>query len=200
MERTGIVRRAYVGRTQYTASTWSFSSTFLFLRFSRRFVLTVSSRLSSDSRIVRESPPVPGLAQPGWKPSHLGCPRVPASRQAGSPWMEAFPSHFWLYLYESGSSETAWFRRPASAALLSGLRGLRFVVALFFRGPGADALGHTGFLLRYSEQEVLFPEGSQVMIKELLKACPFSKAPSTQLNPRSLKEAGQSPRTRRPPN
>ena len=129
--------------------------------------------MSSDSRIVRESPPVPRLAQPGWKPSHLGCPRVPASRQAGSPWMETFPSHFWLCHYESGSSGTAWFRHPARAANLAGLRGSRFVLLYFFGGPGAVALGHTGSLLGFSEQEVLLPEGSQVMVKELLKGCRF---------------------------
>ena len=64
----------------------------------------------------------------------------------------------------------------------------------------ADALGHTGSLLECSEQEVLFLEGTQVMVKELPKACPFSKAESTQLNPRSLKEAAKSPRTKHLPN
>ena len=125
---------------------------------------------------------------------------MPARRQAGSPCMETPPSHFWLYLHESVSLGTAWFRRPAWATLLPGLRGLRFVLHFFFSCPEAVALGHTGFLLRYSEQEVLFLEASQVMVKELLKACPLLKAPSTQLNPRSLKEAGQWPRTSRPPN
>ena len=89
--------------------------------------------------------------------------------------METFPSCFWLFLSESASSGTALFRRPSWAALLSGLRGLRFVLPSFFRSLGAVALGHTGCLLRYSEQEVLFPEGSQVMVKDLLKACNFQR-------------------------
>ena len=87
--------------------------------------------------------------------------------------MEFFLSRFWLFHFGSGSSGAALFRRPARATLLAGLRGLRFVLLYFFEGPGADALGHPGSLLGYSEQEVLFPEGSQVMVKELLKACPF---------------------------
>ena len=66
-----------------------FGGLFFLRGFGRHFEVFF---VSSDSRIVRESSPVPRLAQPGRKPSHLGCPRVPASRQAGSPWMETFPS------------------------------------------------------------------------------------------------------------
>ena len=58
--------------------------------------------------------------------------------------MVSFPSRGGFHHYESGSSGTAWFRRPASAALLAGLPGFRFVLLYFFGGPGADALGHTG--------------------------------------------------------
>ena len=134
-------RGSYAGRTQYTASTRAFSSQgFFFLRFLGGIDRLFEDFLvSSDSRIVRESPPVPRLAQPGRKPSHLGCPRVPACRQACSPWMVSFPSCFWPFLSESASSGTALFRRPSWAALLSGLRGLRFVLPFFFRGGGPGA-------------------------------------------------------------
>ena len=197
VERTRDVRRTYAA---HGFDSHDFFDGLFLAVFSE--VLTVSSRISSFPQILglsesrRQSP---WLAQPGWKPSHLGCPRVPACRQACSPWMVSLPSCFWLVLSESASSGTALFRRPSWAALLSGLRGLRFVLP-FFRGPGAVALGHTGSLLGYSEQGVFFPGGSKVMVKELLKACPFSVAQSTQLNPRSLKEAGQSPRTKHLPN
>ena len=62
--------QTYAGRTQYTASTRTCGFLGGFGRLFEHFLV------SSDSRIVRESPPVPRLAQPGWKPSHLGCPRV----------------------------------------------------------------------------------------------------------------------------
>ena len=177
--RTGNVRRAYAGRTHYTASTRTISLTVFFLRFSRRFWPSLRGfprfLRFSDCPRVADSP----QAGTAWT----------ASRQTCSPWMVSFPSCFWLFLSESASSGTALFRRPCWAALLSGLRGLRFVLPFFFRGPGAVALGHTGSLLGCSEQGVLFPEGSKVMIKELLKACPFLMAQSTQLN--STQEASK---------
>ena len=39
---------------------------------------------------------------------------------------------FLLFHFEPGSSGTAWFRRPARAAFLPGLRNLRFVLFYFF--------------------------------------------------------------------
>ena len=40
------------------------------------------------------------LAHPGWKPCHLGCPKVAASRQAITTWIETLPSHGGFYHYE----------------------------------------------------------------------------------------------------
>ena len=102
--------------------------------------------VSSDSRIVRESPPVPRLAQPGWEHSHLGCPRVPSGRRACS--LRWGPSHL-----VSGSSSPSHPRQEllCSAApeqLLFGLRGLPW-------GGCFGAHTHTGSLLGYSEQGVL---------------------------------------------
>ena len=101
-------------------------------------------------------------------------PRVAASPQAGTAWMETFPSGLsecsrlrsgWLTLdgvlpiLFSGSSCPC---QPRQERLCSA-RGLRFVLPFFFRGPGAVALGTQG---RSSL-------GSKVMVKELPKACPF---------------------------
>ena len=102
--------------------------------------------------------------------------------------METFPSPGGFHHYKSGSSGTAWFRRPARAALLAGLPGLRFELLYFCGSPGADALGHTGSLLGHSEQGVLFPEGSQARVKELLKACPFVKGAANSTQPASRGE------------
>ena len=79
---TWSVRGSYAERTQRI--TWLRLGRFLRRSFSCGFLggfdrLFEDFLVSSDSRIVRESPPVPRLAQPGWKPSNLGCPRVPAS-------------------------------------------------------------------------------------------------------------------------
>ena len=99
------------------------------------------------------------------------CPRVTASPQAGTTWMETLPSRGGFHHHESGSSGTAWFR-SARAALLAGLRGLRFELLYFCGVFGADALGHTGSLLGCSEQGVLIPEGSQARVKEFAKSIP----------------------------
>ena len=106
--------------------------------------------------------------------------------------MESFPSCFLLFLSESASLGTALFRRPSWAALLSGLRGLRFVLPFSFRGPGAVSLGHTGSLLGYSEEEVLFPGGSKVMVKELLRACLFFKGAVNSTQPKKPQRGGAS--------
>ena len=94
---TWSVRGSYAERAQDVRSTRLQLGHFLRRSFSCGFLggfdrLFEDFLVSSDSRTVRESPPDPRLAQPGWKPSHLSCPRVPAGRQAGSPWMETFPS------------------------------------------------------------------------------------------------------------
>ena len=172
--RTGV---AYSGRTLYTALSRPFS---LAVSFLASFPVVLPS-FRGFRRFLRFS----------------DCPRVAASPQTGtawmetfpsglsegvrlsSPWMETFPSHFWLYLYES-----VW---PPFF--------LDYAVHASCSSSSPGALRQLPWGIRYSEQEVLFPEGSQVMVKELLKACP-----STQLNPRSLKEVDQWPRTRRPPN
>ena len=107
-KRTGNVNRAHTGRTQHMALSWAFSLSGLF--FLADFVtvdLAVSSRISSFPQIL-------GLSEsrrqsPGWHSldgnlltwAVRGCPLV----------------------VESGSSGTAWFRRPAGGALLPGLRG-----------------------------------------------------------------------------
>ena len=72
VERTRNVRRAYVGvrSTQHQLERFlgrSFHCGFLG-NFGRLFG---SFLVSSDSRIVRESPPVPRLPHPGWKACHL---------------------------------------------------------------------------------------------------------------------------------
>ena len=81
--------------------------------------------LFSDSRIVRESPPVPRLPQPGWKPSHLGCPSVGFTN----------PSE----LRPVGNN---MFRRPVGAALRPEESGLRFVLFYLHRSPVVDT-SHT---------------------------------------------------------
>ena len=52
------------------------------------------------------------------------------------------------------------------------------------------ALGHTGSLLRHSEQEVLFPGGSQVMVKELLKALSLLKGAVNSPEPKKPQRGG----------
>ena len=93
---TREVRGAYGDRTQSVRRTRLRLGRFLRRSFSCNFLggfhrLFEGFLVSSDSRIVRESPPVSRPAQPGWKPSHLGCSRVPACRQACS--LGWSPSH-----------------------------------------------------------------------------------------------------------
>ena len=107
--RMGNVRRAYAGRTQHTASTRTCGFLGGFGRLFEDFLV------SSDSRIVRESPPVPRLAQPGWKPSPSGlsegwvhnfselCPHQMAPK---------FALNFQALHYESGSSGTTSSAAP----------------------------------------------------------------------------------------
>ena len=83
-ERSQCVR----GRTQYAASIRTISRTVFSLRVSWKFRPSLREfprflRFSDRPRVAAS----PRLAQPGWKPCHLGCPRVPASRQAGTPWV-----------------------------------------------------------------------------------------------------------------
>ena len=77
------------------------------------------------------------------------------------------------------------------------MAGLRFALLYLSRGPGADALGRTGSLPGFAQQGLLFPEGGKVVVQVELTACRFQRR-RNQLNPRSLKEVGQSPRTSRP--
>ena len=53
------------------------------------------------------------------------------------------------------------------------LSGLRFGHVYVFRGPGAVASGHTGFVPGLSGKGVLFPEGGKVDNQVLPKAFRF---------------------------
>ena len=136
----------------------------------------------SDSRIVRESPQVPRL----WKPCHLGCPRVPAGRQDGTPWLETLPPRSGFHHYESGSSGTAWFRRPARAALLAGLRGLRFELLYFCGALGRMPWGTQGLVWDALNNGFSFRK--EVRPGELLKACPFFQGAANSTQPASREE------------
>ena len=57
------------------------------------------------------------------------------------------------------------------------LSGLRFGHFYVFRGPGADASGHTGSLPGCAEQGVLCPGGGKVGNQVKQTACRFLKAP-----------------------
>ena len=181
LRQQGIVCKSYAGvRETYAERTWAYAvrsidshdfSDGLFLAgFSE--ALTVSSRISSFPQIlglsksrrqspgwhsldgnvpiwaVRGCPLVVRLAHPGWNHFHLVAGSSTPSQALQELLCSAAPPSCW----------TMWFT----------LRAL-----LLLRGLGADALGHTGSLLGYSVQGVLFPEGSQAKVKELLKACLF---------------------------
>ena len=139
------IRGKYVERTQDVRSARLRLGRFLRRSFFCGF-LGGFDRLFEDFLVSSDSP---RLAQPGWKPSHLVCPRVPASRQACS--LGWSPSHL-----VSGSSSPS---QPRQELLCSAAPPGEpfFLLPFFFRGPGAVALGHTGSPLGNSEQEVLFP-------------------------------------------
>ena len=106
----------------------------------------------SDSRILQKSPPVPRLAQPdgnlaiSWQVRPL---RVRSVRNSLVPPPRQGSPSCW----------TTWFTLRAP---------------LLLRGPwGGCPWGTQGLFWDASEQGVLFPEGSQARVKELLKACPF---------------------------
>ena len=127
-----------------------------FLRFSDCPRVAASPWHSLDGNLpiwaARGFPLVVRLALPGWSPSDL----VSGSSSPSQPRHELLCS-----------------AAPPGQPFFLELRGLRFVLPFVFRVPGAVSLGHTGSLLGYSEQGVLFPGGSKVMVMELLKACPF---------------------------
>ena len=159
-------------------------SSFLFVRrflgrsrVFRRFRLFYGFPVLSESRFQFPA------EETGWKPPHLGCPRVPASRQLahpgskpshlGCPWLSAsrqmaHPGSKPFHLEagsgttSKGSSGTPRFRRPAGTSLRPELRLLRFDLFYVFGGPGAVASGHTGYLPGRVGLHVLFPGGGKV--------------------------------------
>ena len=104
-------------------------------------VLALGNWIETFPSGLSEVPASRQLAYPGWKPCHL---------EAGSN------------TTSTGSSGTPRFRRPAGTSLRPELRGLRFDQFGGFRGPGADALGHTGSLPGCVERGVLCPGGGKV--------------------------------------
>ena len=134
--------------------------------------------VSSDSRIVRGCLLVVRLAHPGWKPCHLvaGSTTTSQARQeqlgSAAPPGQPFLLDYAVYASCSVSSSGALGRLP---------------------------WGTQGFFWDALNKEFSFREEVRPGSRRLLKACPFLMTPSTQLNPRSLKEAGQSPTTRRLP-
>ena len=114
--------------------------------FSKLSVVLAVSSISSDSRIVRESPPVSFQAETS---SNVSDWRV------GSKFSLSF---------QVSSSGTGCFRRPFWASLLPEELGLRFVLLYLSGGPGADALGHPGSLPGCAEHGLLFPEGGKVVV------------------------------------
>ena len=188
VERTQCIRGTYAERMQDGVSrrdirkklVFQFNSHFLsdFLKLS--VDLAVSS-ISSDSRIVRESPPVSIHAE---TPSNGSLRKSESHRQSQSKlrphqksqtggWVRSFVRASRSTTTSHSSSGTGWFRRPVWASLLPDVPGLRFVLLYLSGGPGADGLGHTGSLPGCAEQGLIFPEGGKVVVRVELTACRF---------------------------
>ena len=130
-------------------------------------------RISADSRFCPRVAASSQLAQPGWKPCHLGCPRVSASRQLAHPGWKPCQLEAGSTTTSPGSSGTSLFRRPAGTALRPEVRRLRYDLFYNFWGPEVDSSGHTGSLPGCAEQGVLCPGGGKVNVQVKQTACRF---------------------------
>ena len=139
-----------------------------FLRFSPRFLTSVFEDFLVSLQILGLSESRRQLASLDGNLPVRGCLLV--VRRVHPGWKP--------FLLISGSTSTSQAHQEllGSAAQLGPPFFLDYAVhASCSSSPGA--LGQLpwstqGFLLGCSEQGVLFPEGSQVIVKELLKACP----------------------------